>query len=377
MKYFLIAGEASGDLHASNLMKEIKSIDPEADFEFLGGDLMQKVAGKPPLIHYKNTAFMGVFDVLKNLKTILNNLKQTKKAILLYNPDAVILVDYPGFNLKIAKFTHQKAFKTYYYIAPKLWAWKEGRVKLLKKYTDKVFTILPFEKSFYEKHGLNVEYVGNPVMDAVRAFSPDDKLNWSEGINFQEKPLIALLPGSRRSELKMSLPLMQEIKKEFPDYQFVITGAPGLEIKDYSPFLIEKDIPVIFNHTYDILHHAEAAIVTSGTATLETALFHTPQVVVYRVGNLQYKLFKRFVKIKFFSLVNLILDKSAVPELLQDEFNKKRVMKELTNILSGEGREKMIENYKELEQMLGNYNASKTTARKIYLDLINKREAVL
>ena len=369
MKYFLIAGEASGDLHASNLMKEIKKNDPEAKFRFLGGDLMEKVSGEPPVIHYKDTAFMGVFDVVKNIFSILSNFKKTKKSLLDFNPDAVILIDYPGFNLKMAKFAYQKGFKTYYYIAPKLWAWKEGRVKLLKKYTNKVFTILPFEKDFYKKHHLEVEYVGNPVYDAVKSYKTAEKDVFLKGFHTSNKPIIALLPGSRKSELKMSLPLMQEIAEAFPAYRFIITGAPGLSKEDYAPLLNNNDIPVIFNRTYDILHHAHAAIVTSGTATLETALFHTPQVVVYRVGNLQYKLFKRFVKIKYFSLVNLILDKPAVPELLQDDFNKNRVIKELKNILQGEGRKKMLDDYNELENILGSYQASELTAKKIIKDI--------
>lgn len=369
MKYFLIAGEASGDLHASNLMKEIKAKDSKAEFRFLGGDLMEKQAETSPVIHYKDMAFMGVFDVLKNIFSIFSNFKKAKKAILSFNPDAVILIDYPGFNLKMAKFSKQNGFKTYYYIAPKLWAWKEGRVKILKKYIDKVFIILPFEKDFYKKHKVNAQYVGNPVVDAVKSHQIMPQEVFAERFNPSQKPLIALLPGSRKGELKMSLPSMIEISKKYPEYSFIITGAPGLSPEDYSPYLNQVDIPVIFGHTYDVLHYAHAAIVTSGTATLETALFHTPQVVVYKVGNLQYKLFKRFVNIKYFSLVNLILDKPAVAELLQDEFNIQRLTKELNHILKGKGRGEMLENYKELENILGPYKASETTAKMIVEEL--------
>ncbi len=365
MKYFLIAGEASGDLHASNLMKELKRKDPEAEFQFLGGDLMEKEAQKAPIIHYKDMAFMGVFDVVKNIFTILSNFKKAKKAMIEFTPDSVILIDYPGFNLKMAKFSKKNGFKTFYYIAPKLWAWKEGRVKTLKKYVDKVFIILPFEKSFYKKHGVQAEYVGNPVVDAVKAHPIMPQETFASTFNPSNKPVIALLPGSRKGELKMSLPSMLKISKKFPSYSFIITGAPGLDWKDYAPYLENETIPVIFGHTYDVLHYAKAAIVTSGTATLETALFHTPQVVVYKVGNLQYKLFKRFVKINYFSLVNLILNKPAVPELLQEEFNFKRVSKELNQLLEGEEREKILRDYRQLEEKLGPFNASKTTAEKI------------
>ena len=375
MKYFLIAGEASGDLHASNLMKQIKKMDPAAQFKFLGGDLMKEQAQEEPVIHYKKMAFMGVFDVLKNIFKVLSNFKKAKKALLEFHPDAVILVDYPGFNLKMAKFSKENGFKTFYYIAPKLWAWKEGRVKTIRKYIDKTFVILPFEVDFYKKHGVTAKYVGNPVFDAVKAHKHMSEEKFYQKFNPSRKPLIALMPGSRKGELKMSLPAMREITKNYPQYSFIITGAPGLELQDYRPYIDEREIPVIFGHTYDILQHATAAIVTSGTATLETALFHTPQVVVYKVGNLQYKLFRRFVKIKYFSLVNLILDKPAVPELLQADFNIPRVQKELNAILQGKAREEMLENYRQLEQVLGAYKASETTAKEIINELEENRDS--
>ncbi len=369
MKYFLIAGEASGDLHASNLMKAIKKLDETAEFEYSGGDLMQKIAQKPPLIHYKDTAFMGVFDVLKNIFKIYKNLQKTKKAILSFHPDAVILIDYPGFNFKIAKFAHQKGYPTHYYIAPKIWAWKEGRIKHIKKYIDKLYIILPFEKDFYKKHNYPAIYVGNPVVDAVRSYRYLTKDEFYKKFNLPDKPIIALLPGSRKNELKGTLNKMLQIVKNFPDYQFVVSGAPGFTINDYKEFLQGKNFPVVFGKTYDLLKYAQAAVVTSGTATLETALIKTPQVVVYQVGNLQYKLFKNFVKIKFFSLVNLILDKEAVKELLQDSFNPQRLTKELKAIIKGAKRTKMLQDYEALEQKLGKTSASEKTAELIVKNL--------
>ncbi len=362
MKYFLIAGEASGDLHASNLMKEIKKIDAKAKFQFLGGDLMQSVAKNKPIIHYKEMAFMGIFDVLKNIFKIFKNLKITKKSILGFNPDVVILVDYPGFNLKIAKFTHQKGFKTHYYIAPKIWAWKEGRIRLIKKYIDKLYIILPFEKQFYKKYQFPAIYVGNPVVDAVKNYDYLDRDQFYKKFNLTNRPIIALLPGSRKSELTKTLHKMLEVKKLFADYQFVISGAPGFTQDNYKVLLQGKNVPVIFDHTYDLLKHSHMAIVTSGTATLETALINTPQIVVYQVGNLQYKLFKNFVKIKYFSLVNLILNKEAVPELMQKSFNPQRIQQELQNIEQGKGRTIMLDNYKQLSELLGNESASKKVA---------------
>ena len=369
MKYFLIAGEASGDLHASNLMKEIIKKDSQAIFEFLGGNLMQNVAHKNPVIHYKEMAFMGIFDVVKNLFKIFKNLKVTKRAIVNFQPDVVILVDYPGFNLKIAKFTHQKGFKTHYYIAPKIWAWKEGRIKLFKKYIDKLYIILPFEKDFYQKHNYPAIYVGNPVVDAIRNYTYLSHKEFLNKFNLTEKPIIALLPGSRKSELQGTLNTMLQVQKYFTDYQFVISGAPGFKTNFYQRILQERNIPVVFDYTYDLIKNAHMAIVTSGTATLETALIKTPQVVVYKVGNLQYNLFKNLIKIKYFSLVNLILNKEAVPELIQKTFNAERIKQELDNIKQGEGQQKMLENYNELEELLGDKSASRTTAKYIVDDL--------
>jgi lipid-A-disaccharide synthase len=365
MKYFIIAGEASGDLHASNLMKAIVRKDPEADFEFLGGDLMQKVAGKSPLIHYNKMAFMGVIDVVKNLKTIFKNIKITRKAILQFNPDTVILVDYPGFNLKIAAFAKQKGFKTVYYISPKLWAWKEGRVKKIKKYIDRLLVILPFETDFYNKHGIKAEYVGNPVVDAVQNHRGLSRNDFYEKFNLDPRPIIALLPGSRKQELKMMLPVMLSVADKFPEYQFVISGAPSFDKTDYQTFLSGKTIPVIFGHTYDLLQNAHSAIVTSGTAALETALFEVPQVVVYKTHNWQYEIGKHLVKIPYFSLPNLIMNREIVKELLQYEFNPEVLKTNLQEINSGEKRKQILSDYKQLKALLGVEPASDKAAEYI------------
>ena len=362
MKYFIIAGEASGDLHAANLMKAIKEKDSDAEFEFLGGDLMRNVAGFPPLIHYNQMAFMGVIDVVKNIKTIYNNIQKTKKAILKFNPDKVILVDYPGFNLKIAKFSHRKGFKTIYYISPKLWAWKEGRVKQIRKYIDKLLLILPFEIAFYNKHKIKADYVGNPVVDAVRSFRGLGRNEFLQKFNLDNRPVIALLPGSRRQELKMMLPTMLTAVADFPEYQFVLSGAPGFTKNDYNEFLQDTDIPIIFNHTYDLLQNAHSAIVTSGTAALETALFKVPQIVVYKTQKWQYEIGKHLVKIKYFSLPNLILNKEAVRELLQYDYNSTVLKAELQSINEGDKRKQVLDDYALLIDLLGTSSASEKAA---------------
>ena len=362
MKYFIIAGEASGDLHAANLMKAIKEKDTGAEFEFPGGDLMRNIAGFPPLIHYNQMAFMGVIDVVKNIKTIYHNIKKTKKAILKFNPDKVILVDYPGFNLKIAKFSHRKGFETIYYISPKLWAWKEGRVKQIRKYVDKLLLILPFEIAFYNKHKIKADYVGNPVVDAVQNFRGLGRNEFLQKFNLDNRPVIALLPGSRRQELKMMLPTMLSVVTDFPEYQFVLSGAPGFTKDDYKEFLQDRDIPIIFNHTYDLLQNAHSAIVTSGTAALETALFKVPQIVVYKTQKWQYEIGKHLVKIKFFSLPNLILNKEAVRELLQYDYNPTVLKAELQSINEGDKRIEVLDDYVLLINLLGTSSASEKAA---------------
>jgi len=366
MKYFIIAGEASGDLHAANLMKALKKQDFQADFKFLGGDLMQKVAGQNPLIHYNQMAFMGVVDVIKNLKTIRQNFKKTKKALLDYRPDVVILVDYPGFNLKMAEFAHKNNFKTVYYISPKLWAWKEGRVKKIKKYIDRLLIILPFEKEFYKKHQVDAIYVGNPVVDAVQQHKGLQGNVFLDKFGLDHRPVIAILPGSRRQELKMMLPTMLSVVKKFPDYQFVISGAPSFSQQDYDEFFKDQpNIPVIFGHTYNLLQHSHSAIVTSGTAALETALFKVPQVVVYKTHQWQYAIGKHLVKIKYFSLPNLIMNREIVKELLQHDFNTAILSEELQKINSGEQRHQQLKDYQDLQNLLGTEPASDKAATEI------------
>jgi len=365
MKYFIIAGEASGDLHAANLIKSIRQKDDQADFMFLGGDLMQKATKITPVIHYKDMAFMGVIDVVKNLPTIMRNFKTAKKAILQYNPDVVIFVDYPGFNLKMAKFAKKKGFKTVYYISPKLWAWKEGRVKIIKKYIDKLLVILPFEIAFFNKHGVQASYVGNPVVDAVQNHKGLGRNAFLSKFNLNNKPIIALLPGSRLQELKMTLPTMLSVVDAFPDYQFVLSGAPGFSEEDYQSFLPKKNIPIIFDHTYDLLQNAHSAIVTSGTATLETALFKVPQVVVYKTHQWQYEIGKHLVKIPYFSLVNLILGKEAVTELLQNSFNTTVLKVELNQINEGNKRNEIMQDYQILIDLLGTDSVSDKAASEI------------
>ena len=372
MKYFIIAGEASGDLHAANLIKAIMQEDHKAEFKYLGGDLMHKVTKRPPLIHYNDMAFMGVVDVIKNIRTIYRNLQQTKQAILSYKPDVVILVDYPGFNLKIAGFAKKKGLKTVYYIAPKLWAWKEGRVKKIKKYIDKLLVILPFEIGFYNKHQVAAEYVGNPVVDAVQNHKGLTRNEFFAKFQLDNRPIIALLPGSRRQELKMMLPTMLSVVKDFPEYQFVISGAPSFDKADYEEFLKDfPELPVIFNHTYDLLQHSHSAIVTSGTAALETALFKVPQVVVYKTHQWQYEIGKHLVKIPYFSLPNLIMQRSIVTELLQNDFNPAVLKAELQQINQGEKRRQILADYKDLENLLGKEPASEKAATSI-VDFIKK-----
>jgi len=369
MKYFIIAGEASGDLHASNLIISLKKLDPKADFEFLGGDLMQKATKHMPVIHYKYMAFMGFVDVIMNIRTIWGNFRKAKKALLKQQPDVVILVDYPGFNLKMAAFAKKNGFKIHYYISPKLWAWKEWRVKEIRKNVDKLFVILPFEIPFYNKHNIKADYVGNPVVDAVMNHRGMGRNTFLQTFNLSNKPIVALLPGSRKQELKMMLPELLSITKQFPDYQFVISGAPGMTKADYADYLQDIDVPIIFNHTYDLLQNAHSALVTSGTATLETALFRVPQVVVYKTYKWQYHLGKLFVKIPYFSLVNLILNKPAVTELLQYDFNQTVLKMELESINKGEKRVKLLQDYQELSRLLGTNAVSDKTAELILADI--------
>ena len=375
MKYFLIAGEASGDLHASNLMAALKEKDPEADFRFFGGDLMQAVGGTL-VKHYKEMAFMGFIPVLLNLRTILNNMKTCQEDIRKYQPDVVILIDYPGFNLKIAKFVKTVLhLPVYYYISPKIWAWKQYRIKDFRRYVDRMFCILPFETEFFRKLDYSVDYVGNPSVDSVAQYKekqanrPD---TFMADERLPDKPILALLAGSRRQEIKDNLPTMLEVAATYPDYQPVIAGAPGLEPEYYKQYIGNHPAKIIFGKTYDLLQHSWAALVTSGTATLETSLFRVPQVVCYYVvaGPLASFIFRNFFHTKYISLVNLIAGREVVQELFGDRFSYQQIHDELGKILHDTAyRQQMLDGYDEIIQMLGKPGASQRTAELIYQSL--------
>lgn len=367
MKYYIIVGEASGDLHGSNLMKALQKQDVNAEFRFWGGDLMQQVGGTL-IKHYKELAFMGFLEVVMNIRTIFKNLSFCKKDIEAYGPDAIIFIDYPGFNLRIAKWAKQKGFKTEYYISPQIWAWKENRIKNIKRDIDHMYVILPFEKDFYEeKHDYPVEFVGHPLIDAIFNRNQVDEFDFRAEHELSDKPIIALLPGSRKQEIKKMLSIMLSVVNDFKDYQFVIAGAPGQEENFYAPFIKKSNVAFISNQTHDLLSISYAALVTSGTATLETALFKVPEVVCYKGSWLSYQIGKRLVKhIKYISLVNLIMDKKVVAELIQDDFTTTRLKKELSLILDDYERIKFFLNYYDLEKKLGGKGASEKTAKFIF-----------
>ncbi|MFI5139936.1 MAG: lipid-A-disaccharide synthase [Sphingobacteriales bacterium] len=363
MKYYLIAGEASGDLHGANLMKALKARDPQAEFRFFGGDLMQAEGGTP-VKHIADMAFMGFFEVAANLNTILKNLKFCKEDIAAWQPDVLVLIDFPGFNLKIAEFAKKKDLLVCFYISPKVWAWNQKRVLKIKRIVDHLFCILPFEVDFYKKWGMEVDYVGNPLLDAVAAFKPDTdflKNNLLSG-----KKIIALLPGSRKQEISRLLPEMISVSEKFPDYQFVIAGAPSFKREYYEPFFKDNSLPVVFNATYDLLSNAEAAIVASGTAVLETALFNVPEVLVYKGHPVSIGIAKAVVKIKFIGLVNLIMDSIVIKELIQDDCSPQNIGAELDSILNNKSyREEMLQNYDKLDVKMGKPGASAKTAELI------------
>jgi len=368
MKYYLIAGEASGDLHGSNLMKGLKKVDSDAEFRFWGGDLMQQQGGKL-VKHYKETAIMGFLEVILNLRKINNFLTICKKDILKYNPDVLILIDYPGFNLRIAEFAKSKGIKVYYYISPKIWAWKESRIKKIKAFVDRMFVIFPFEVDYFKKHSYPVDYAGNPLLDAVQE-KINDEGSLDEFINnngLEKKPIIGLLAGSRKQEIDRNLGVMLEIVHHYKNYQFVIAAAPSIEPNYYQQFVQKNNVKVVFNQTYDVLKHAEAALVTSGTATLETALFNVPQVVCYRAGNISYFIAKQFVKTKYISLVNIIMDAEVVKELIQFDMNAEKLETELNKILYDKAfRQQMLNNYEGLRKKLGGTGASERVAQLLY-----------
>jgi len=365
MKYYIIVGEASGDLHASNLMKAILQKDVDAEFRFWGGDLMQAVGGTL-VKHYKELAFMGFVEVLMNLRTISRNISFCKKDLAKYNPDKIIFVDYPGFNFRIMKWAKALNFETHYYISPQIWAWKENRIKAIKRDVDSMYVILPFEKDFYEtKHNYPVHFVGHPLLDAINNRSLVDEFEFRKEYKLNEKPIIALLPGSRAQEIKKMLTIMLSIVDDFKEYQFVIAGAPSQEFDFYKQFINNSNINFIANKTYDLLSLSVAALVTSGTATLETALFKVPQVVCYKGNNISFQIAKRIVNLDYISLVNLIMGKEVVKELIQEELTAKNLKVELSNILDLSSRNKMFNDYFDLEQKLGGSGASENTASLI------------
>lgn len=366
-KLYIIAGEASGDLHASNLMKGILEEDKNVEFRFWGGDHMADVAGKP-VKHISELAFMGFIEVVANLRTILGNIKFCKKDIEKYKPDALVLVDYPGFNLRIAAWAKKMGIPVIYYISPQIWAWKQNRVHKIKKVVDKMMVILPFEKEFYAKFDMEVSYVGHPLLDAIASFkSKAEKVDLYAKHNLDERPVIALLPGSRKQEINTLLPIMLDSLAAFDDYQFVIAGAPALPDSFYAPFLESSEkVKIIYGETYDLLSIATAALVTSGTATLETALFEVPEVVCYKGSAISYHIAKRLIKVEYISLVNLILQKEAVKELIQHECNAQQIEQELKLILPGaEKYDKMKKDYADLLTLLGDGGASKAAANEL------------
>jgi lipid-A-disaccharide synthase len=374
MKYFLIAGEASGDLHASNLMKALKVADPGAEFRYMGGDLMAGVA-PGMVLHYRETSFM-LLDVLLHLGKIFRNLGLIKEAIRQWGPDAVIPVDYPGFNMRVARFATGIGSRVYYFISPKVWAWKRRRVHGLKRFTRKLFVILPFEVPFFREYGMEVEYFGNPLADGVREFLQnfEGAGPWKAARGLDDRPVVALLAGSREKEIQRTLPAMVLMAAEHPGYQFVVAGAPSIDPGFYEPWLEGTGVGIVHGETYALLASSVAGVVTSGTATLEAALFGVPQVVVYRTGSLAYALARRIVKVKFISLVNLILNRGLVLEVIQDNLYPEAGA-ELSRILDDPGhRERILEGYGELGSMLGEHGVTERIATRV-VELIEKGEA--
>ena len=365
MKYYIIAGEASGDLHGSNLMKALGQKDPNAEIRFWGGDLMQQTGGTL-VKHYRELAFMGFIEVIFNLKTILNNIKSCKTDILAFQPDVIVFIDYPGFNMRIAEWAKALGMKTHYYISPQIWAWKENRIKAIKRDIDKMYVILPFEKDFYEKkHHFPVDFVGHPLIDAIQNRTTIEAAMFKKENDLDDKPIIAILPGSRKQEITKMLEVMLSVVADFPDYQFVIAGAPSQEFSLYAPFLNNKNVRFISNKTYDLLSVSYAALVTSGTATLETALFKVPEVVCYKGSWASYQIAKRIVTLKYISLVNLIMDREVVTELIQEDCNSRRIKAELQKLLDPINRNQVLAQYDLLEAKLGGSGASEKTATLI------------
>jgi len=366
MKYYLIAGEASGDLHGSNLMRELKRQDTEAKFRFWGGDRMLAQGGEL-VKHINELAFMGFWEVLINLRTILRSIKFCKKDLLAWKPDVLLLIDYPGFNLRMAEFARKHGIRVVYYISPQIWAWKQSRVKKIRRDVDKMLVILPFEQEFYKGFGVDVEFPGHPLLDAVGEFEQgSSREQFLSENDLSEKPIVALLPGSRKQELAATLKVMASVVDSFPDYQFVVAGVKGQPAEYYQELTKGADVKLVFGQTYRLLAHAQAALVTSGTATLETALFDVPQVVCYRAGRISYQIAKRLVKVKYISLVNLIMDRPLVREMIQYDFNGNDLKKELHRLLYDRAYVEQIKaGYQELRHKLGGAGASRKAAEII------------
>jgi lipid-A-disaccharide synthase len=374
VKYYLISGEASGDLHGSNLIKALKTQDPQANIRCWGGDLMQ-AAGATLVKHYRDLAFMGFAEVVTNLPTIFKNIRFCKEDILAFQPDALILIDYPGFNLRIAEWAHKEGIKVIYYISPQVWAWKEGRVKKMKQIIDKMLVILPFEKDYYQdKWNWEVDYVGHPLIEAIEDKKKELGYGDANSQAAQSIKKIALLPGSRKQEISKKLPIMLEVAKSFPDYQFVVAEAPGLESDFYQPFLqAYQNVASVKNATYQLLLESAAALVTSGTATLETALLGVPEIVCYKGSNISYQIAKRLIKIKYISLVNLIMNKLIVTELIQDDLNVANLVKELNTLLKDSTHQQQLKtDYQALYEKLSKGGHASDQAAKIIIQFLRK-----
>ncbi len=367
MKYFIIAGEASGDLHGANMVKELNKLDAQAEIECWGGDLMQAEGAKVKK-HYKELAFMGIIEVIKNIRTIKKNFKLCRQHILDFNPDVVIFIDYPGFNLRMAKFVHKQNISTLYYISPTVWAWKEKRVNKVRNLIDEMYVILPFEKPFYKKHNIDVKYVGHPLVDAVEDFKSKaiSRTDFLSKYDLKEEKIIALLPGSRKQEIRKKLPIMLAATEKYKQYQFVIAGAPAMDKEFYDEVIGNRKVNIIYNDTYNLLNQSYAGLITSGSATLETALFKVPQVVCYKGANLSYQIAKRIVNIKYISLVNLIQDQEIVKELIQNELTVENLQQEFEKLIDEKSRTTMLHNYDALIASCGGVGASKNVAKSVF-----------
>lgn len=375
MKYYIISGEASGDLHGSNLIAAIKRKDPKAKFRAWGGDLMKK-QGATLVKHYRDLAFMGFVEVLLHLRIILSNMSFCKKDILKFAPDALVLIDYPGFNIKIAKFAHKHNIKVYYYISPQVWAWKKRRVHTLKKVVDKMLVILPFEKDFYNEYNVDAQYVGHPLLDSISKTKQTSKLSFTRQNKLNaKKEIIALLPGSRKQEVSRMLKVMLKVVDQFPNYQFVVGCAPSLPLSYYKSIIGNANVKLVVNKTYQLLQVSSAAVVTSGTATLETALFYVPEVICYKGNPISYLIAKNLIKVKYICLVNLIMDRPVVKELIQNDLTPDNIADELRLLLTNHKRQRqLLDDYEELRMILGNAGASKNAASIIVSDIKNVKK---